>query len=308
MKNLKLILIIFIAGAVSLTLEAKKIDLKYNLKKGAEIKFEISTIQEMGQEMMGQFLETNSSLTQTIKFHVKDITPEGNYVIVKTIVKYKIISGSDAGDMELDSETVGENTLMMQSLKWVLEPVTFVMNPKGEILEVYELDAKVDRFKEMTENPTPEFQLIASMAPQFASASGIRNSVSAMLLSFPEGKVKTGKPWESVSSMKQLVNFVNTSMTQINEVNGDIAVLTQDVKIEVGEGENIMKMKGMEMEYELEGEKKAEFTVDMKTGLVETSEGVTQISGVITVDSPQLPAPMDFPMTIQITDKIKRVK
>lgn len=308
MKNLKLILIVFIAGAVSLTLEAKKIDLKYNLEKGSELLFEFSTIQVIGQEVMGQIQETNSDLIQTIKFHVKDINSEGNYVIEKTIVKYKIISGSAMGDMEFNSETAEDDNPMLESLKWVLEPVTFVMNQKGEVLEVYELDAKLDRFKEMTENPGPEFQLIASMAPQFSSAEGIKNSVSTMLLSFPEGKIKIGKPWESSSSTQQMVNFINTSTTQVNELNGDSAVLTQDVRIAVGDDDNTMEMQGMEMEYELEGEKKATFTIDMNTGLVETSEGITQISGVISIDSPQLPAPMSIPMTIKTTEKVKRVK
>ena len=71
--------------------------------------------------------------------------------------------------------------------------------------------------------------------------------------------------------------------------------------------EDPIEMEGMEINYEVSGRKEAAYTIDLTTGLVSTVQGVTDISGVLSIDSPQLPSPMNMPMTLKLTEEIKKL-
>lgn len=309
MKTIKAALVLFFAMTFSLAMQAKKVELRYTLEKGFEISFELTSTQEIAQEVMGQSQSTQTSQVMVMKFKVLDITSDGNFLLTRTIAKVKIVVSSPNGDMEFDTDNIGDDNPLAGSLSWLTEtPLEFVMTPYGEILEVKDADKIAEEFTEKISGGGPESQMIAALASQFTSEDGLKQSISMLLLKYPIKKVKVGKPWETVTEMKQMISFVNTSTTMVNEINGDLASLTQDVKIEQGEGDNLMEMQGMEMEYELSGGKQGAYEVDLKTGLIVKGEAITTITGIISIDSPQLPAPMSIPMTIKTTETILRVE
>ncbi|MEA1877057.1 MAG: DUF6263 family protein [Bacteroidota bacterium] len=309
MKTIKAALVVFFAMTFSLAMQAKKVELRYTLEKGFEICFELTSAQEIAQEVMGQSQSTQTRLVMATKFKVLDITPDGNYLMTRVITKVKIMVSSPMGDMEFDTDNIEDDNPLAGSLSWLKDaPLEFVMSPSGEILEVKDADKVAEEFTEKTSGGGPESQMIMALASQFTSEDGLKQSISMSLLKYPIKKVKVGKPWETVSEIEQLISFVSTTATMVNEINGDLASLTQDVKIEQGEGENMMEMQGMEMEYELSGGKQGAYEVDLKTGLIVKGEGITTISGIVSIDSPQLPAPMSIPMTIKTTETVKRVE
>lgn len=308
MKTIKAALVVFFAITFSLALQAKKVELRYTLEKGFEISFELTSTQEIAQEVMGQSQSTQTSQVMVTKFKVMEITPDGNYLMTRVIIKVKIVVSSPYGDMEFDTDNMGDDNPLAGSYSWLTEtPLEFVMSPSGEILEVKDADKIAEEFADKTSGGGPESQMIAALAAQFTSEDGLKQSLNMLLLKYPTAKVKVGKPWETVSEMKQMISFVNTSTTMVNEINGDFASLTQNVKIEQEEGDNMMEMQGMEMEYELSGDKQGVYEIDLKTGLIVKGEGITTITGIISIDSPQFPAPMSIPMTIKSTETILRV-
>ncbi len=308
MKNLKVVLIVFIAGALSMSLQAKKVSLKYTLEKGSEMSYLVTQNQEIGQEMMGQMQEMTSDISNWVTLTVKDITPEGNYLMVKSLTRFKVVSGSPMGDMEFDSDNTNGEASVAKTVNLLIDnPVEFTMNAYGEVLNIVNADVFLKSFEGMIEGASPEMQMLAGIAASYSTEEGISQSIESLLFSYPTEKVKTGKAWETKSSRMQMVNFVSTVNTMVNELKGTTAVLTQEAKIEIGDGDNVMEMQGMQMEYQLTGDKKGSFEVDTKTGLIIKGEGVTSISGVVSIDSPQLPAPMSIPMTITTTEKTERL-
>ncbi|MCK5821358.1 MAG: hypothetical protein KAH17_05715 [Bacteroidales bacterium] len=310
MKTIKTVLIVIFALTVSTTIQAKKVRLHYALEKGFEISFELSSTQEIAQELMGQSQMAGNKQVMAITYKVLDITSEGNYQMMRVITKVKILLTSPMGDMEFDSENYDENNPLSSSLAWLTEtPLEFVMSPAGEILEVKNAEKIADEFAQKFSGAGPESQIVMALASQFASEDGLKQSVRMVLLQFPDKKVKVGTPWETISEVKQMISFVSTTSTMVNETNDNVASLTQNAKVEMGgEGDNTVKMQGMEMEYELSGSKQGAYEIDLATGLIIKGGSSTTISGIISIDSPQIPAPMTIPTTIKTTETVSRLK
>ncbi len=309
MKTIKTSLLVLFALTLTLTTQAKKVELKYTLEKGAEISFKMVTDQDISQEVMGQSQATTTSQTQVMVFTVLDVTAEGNYLMKRKIAGLKVLVSSPMGDMEYNSDEPSADGPFKETLGWLTEtPLEFVMSSSGEILEIMDAEKLAEEFTAKFSGGGVESQMVMGLAGQFSSEEGIIQSLGSMLLKYPEGKIKIGTPWEVESKMQQVINFKNTTSIQVKEASEDEAILALDGKIELGEGDNTMEMQGMEMEYDLAGGSQGSFEVDLKTGLVIKAERITTISGVISVDSPQLPAPMSIPMTIKTTDTISREK
>jgi len=309
MKTIKTALVVLLAMTFSITAQAKKVELRYSLEKGAEVSLILTNAQEIVQEVMGQSQATQTGQVMEMKFKVLGITQDGNFQMARVITKVKITVSSPMGDVEFDTDNIEDHNPLAGSLGWLKEtPVEFVMSPFGEILEIKDADNIAEEFAEKFSGGGAESQMVMALASQFTSEDGLKQSLSMMLLKYPTTKVKVGKPWETTSEMKQMISFKNTTSNVVNEVNADVASLSQEVKIEQGEGDNTMEMQGMEMEYELSGGKQGVFEIDLKTGLIIKGESITTISGIISIDSPQLPAPMSIPMTIKTTETISRVE
>ena len=126
-------------------------------------------------------------------------------------------------------------------------------------------------------------------------------------MKYPGGKVKVGNTWDDISETRQMVSFTNKIQNTLVEAGKETATIKQDVNVEMMELEDPIEMEGMEINYELSGRKEAAYTIDLTTGLVSTVQGVTDISGVLSIDSPQLPSPMNMPMTLKLTEEIKKL-
>ncbi|MBT4401865.1 MAG: hypothetical protein HOD37_20470, partial [Bacteroidetes bacterium] len=170
------------------------------------------------------------------------------------------------------------------------------------------VESFVEKSQDLVAEAGSGSQVYASLGSQFGTEEAIKQNLGSQFFAFPKSKVKVGKAWESVKETKQMISMKNTIQQTITEVTADAITLTQQVKIDMGEGDETMEVQGMEMQYELSGGKDAVYELDRATGLTITGEGHTTISGIISIESPQLPTPMSIPMTIKSTDKIVRLK
>jgi len=309
MKTIKIALVLLLSITFSMTVQAKKVNLRYTLEKGFEVSFKLTSVQEIVQELMGQSQSTQNKQILFVTFKVLDVDQDGNYTMSRLIPRVKILASYPSGDMEFDTDNVEDSNPMADSFVWLTEtPTEFVMSPEGNILKVIDSEKIADEFVKKFSGEGVESQMIMAMASQFTTEDGLKQSLGSFLLKYPDKKVKVGQPWESVSEMKLLISFKNTASTKIKEMNKVTATLSQSVMIEQSEVDNVIEMQGMEMEYELSGEKQGSYEVNLETGLIIHGEESATISGLISVDSPQLPAPMTIPMTIKSSETISRIK
>ena len=310
MTPVRKLLLIGFGILISFGAEAKKVDLKYQLKAGMTISYESVITQEIAQEVMGQAQNTDSETKQTITFKVIEVGEDGNYRISREIAKLAIKMSSAMGDIEFSSDDVPEEEGPWNLIKWMQEePIIFTMTPKGNIISIEKKDEIVDRFSEMIENAGIEAQIFLNLMAQYSSEEGLKQILASFFMTFPKEKIKVGKSWEEVSEVSQMINFINSVSTTLAEADAEKVVLSQQVKIEMGEmPEAPMEMEGMEMNYEMDGGREASITLASDTGVVIKAEGITSIAGVISVDSPQLPSPMTIPMSIKSTESTILIK
>ncbi len=309
MRTIKATFLLLLAMTLSMAVQAKKVKLCYSLEKGSEVSFELRSTQEIAQEVMGQSRSNGTSQVMVVKFKVLDLTPKGNYLISRSITKAKIIVNSPMGDLEFNTDKIEDNNPLAKPLNWLIDTaLEFVMSSSGEILEIKNVEKIINEFENVFSVEGPESQMTMALAPLYNSENGIKQSLRSYLIKYPAKKVKIGDPWESVSETHFMVGFKNTANTMVSKAESGLATLTQGVGIEQLEGGDKMEMQGMEMEYELSGDKQGVFEVDLKTGLTVKGDANITIKGNLSIDSPQLPAPMSIPMTIKRTEAILRVE
>jgi len=150
--------------------------------------------------------------------------------------------------------------------------------------------------------------MISAMTAQTASEEGIKKQISGLFFKYPEGKIKVGKTWSEESSDNvQMISFKNKIDNLLVSADKKNATIKQSVNIEQMEMEG-MEMEGMTMNYELSGRKEGGLNVDISNGMITSIDAVTDISGVISIESPQLPTPMSIPMSIKTTESLKMMK
>ncbi|MBT3748805.1 MAG: hypothetical protein HN936_02095 [Bacteroidetes bacterium] len=309
MKTKRIVYVLLLAIVTSLSVEAKKVQLKYVLEEGMEFTFELVTSQDIAQEVMGQAQNSGTEISQVLAYKVLMVNADGNYRISMKINRLKMKTVSPMGDIEFNSDDMSEDDDAFKMIGWLWdEEIIFTMTPHGEVLEVEDVESLAKKSEDLVAEAGSGSQIYASLASQFGTEEAIKQNLSNQFFIFPESKVKVGKAWESVKETKQMISMKNTIQQTITEVTVDAITLTQQVKIDMGEGGEAMEVQGMEMQYELSGGKDAVYEIDPLTGLTITGEGHTTISGIISIESPQLPTPMSIPMTIKSTDKIVRLK
>lgn len=307
MKVYRVILLSILAAVAFNTANAKKVKLRYNLIAGQEFVIEHSNKQEIGQEVMGQNQVMENTILTEYSFRVLEVKGDGSYILEQKISAAEMQMENDFININYNSredETVPEGLEYLANTIDV--PISFLMSNTGEILEVVDAQDYLKTIEEALAGVEGMMQQLGSgMASQTASIQGIKLQISTLFLKYPAEKIKVGHTWEDVTESRQMVAFTNKLQNTLVEANKETATIKQDVNIEMMELEEALEMEGMEINYELNGRKEAAYTVDLATGLISKVQGVTDISGVVSIDSPQLPSPMNMPMTLKTTEELK---
>ncbi len=308
-KKLRIILILIIVVMTSMTVQAKKVELKYNLEKGQEFFVSHTLNQELAQEFMGQSLVMDNLMITKYKFKVLEVKADGNFLIEQKVIAKKIVMENDVLNLNYDTESGEDAPAVIEYYTKILNiPFSFLISPQGEIIEMVGTDKYIETIQESLGTIAgPEQQLIAGLAAQSTSDEGLKGQVGAIFFKYPQGKTKLRSSWSDESESTLMVKFKNSIENTLVEVGKEKASIKQTVKIDQLEMEG-EEVQGMTMNYELSGKKQGGYEVDVKTGLLLKADAVTEISGVISVESPQLASPMSMPMTIKMTETLVQIK
>ena len=293
----------------SVSVQAKKVLLKYDLEPGTEFSFIVSHEQEIVQDLMGQFVVTESFTETRFLIKVLEKLEDGSYVLVQQEEALKLEIKNDFKNISYNSdEDVDPPAGLASVVRKLHVPVKFIMKSNGEVCEVIDAEDYLLIMKDAMESMEgPMQQVVAGIIGQSTSIDGIQSQLQVFFLKFPQEKIKLGFIWNQETESAQIVKFKNLIENILVEASKEKATINQTVKIEQLEMLEGMEMEGMTMTYELSGRKIAEYEVDVKTGLITKVDGVTDISGVISIESPQLESPMSIPMTLKMTETVVQI-
>lgn len=306
MKTTRILFVITLVLSIGIQAEAKKIKLKYLLNTGDQFKYEMSILQDIAQEVMGQSQTTTIASSMTYGFNVVGVTPDGDYKISAGLVGYSLDSNTPMGEMKYNSATDSVVPDFAKSMAVTLnELYSFTLSPLGKISDVQAPEGIVEKVNKTIEAlGGSQMQMGSAAAGAAASAEGFQKTMEGLIMTFPAEGVETRKPWEEESKTTQMVAFnvrAKYELTNSSKESNEIKVTAQ---ISQDPDAPPMEVQGMNINYELLGAKDGTMLLDAVTGLIKSVDAVTSISGTISIDSPQLPSPMSIPMTIRSTEKI----
>jgi hypothetical protein len=308
MKSNRILLVVALLAACSFQAEAKKVKLQYQLKAGDQFAYAYAISQEVAQEVMGQSIVSTVETSYVYDFKVKEALSDGAFRLTGTLLEYALSSASMQGDMKYNSVT---DTIMPDFAKLtgltLNETYQFTLSKLGVISDVLVpagVEEKISKVMEGMQDATG--QAMAAAGNNAGSADGFMKSLKAFFTEFPVDPVKPKSKWSDQEKVEQLVTFETATeytMVSLSETTNEIKVVSQITQADPSAG---MEVQGMNMTYQLSGAMEGKFMLDAVTGMVQETNGVTLISGVISIESAELPAPMTIPMSIKSTEKVIR--
>lgn len=290
---------------------AQKVLLRLDLTEGDTYSYVNAVDQTITQDIMGM----NQVIKQEITFHYDAMVEEktgDDYKIKYTYTRaiFNMDGGPMMGVTEYDSDNEdAEVAPMARGYAGLIgQSFTATMNSQGEIGEVEGVSAMLDNMMEQFgDMPAAEKANIrTSMEAQFGD-EGIKSTIQAASPSFPEKKMKVGKPWESIDvlqsgfKMNKLSNFVITSASD-SEVAIDIdATLNSDP-------ESTMETNGMNLNYDVTGDATGNQVLDRASGMVKTMTLNQNMTGEVTATGGMMGEGMTWPITIDSKTTITLVE
>jgi hypothetical protein len=302
-----LLLVVLMLGAVAYQAEAKKVNLKYQLKAGDEFSMVLSVGQEVTQDMMGQTQTQTVSTSITYHFKVLEALADGNFRLEGAMSEYSMDNNGMMGAMKYNSATDKEVPDFAKATSMQLnEKFLFTLSPIGTISDVKAPEGLAQKIKEVMGNDGEMAAQLSNAVAEQGSADGFAKSISGFFLPFPEAAVAAKKPWTQETQMEQIVSLKTVNEYSLAKASKESNEIGLKSSITMDNAASSMEMQGMTMNFDLSGGKTGTFSLEPGTGLIKSSEAVTSISGVISIESSQLPAPMSIPMTVKSTEKITR--
>jgi hypothetical protein len=309
MKLTRSFLVMAVLMAFAFQAEAKKVNLTYKLTAGEKFSFGWSVTQEIAQEMMGQSQTTNVSTSFVYAFKVLEVQANGSYRLEGRLTEYAMNTTTPMGEMKYNSATDKEVPDFAKALGLTLNEVyLFTLAPDGKITDVKAPDGLADKIvKAMGDSGDMTQQAMVEAQKNGAgTADSFLKSIGALFMNFPAEKVGPKSKWSNEAKVEQMVLFNTKTDYTLNKLAKDGNQVGMTAVITMADAGKGMEIQGMTINYELSGAKQGNFVLDPVSGLFTGGEDQTTISGVISVESPQLPAPMSIPMTIKSIEKLTR--
>lgn len=306
MKTTRILFVMALVFSVALQAEAKKVKLQYRFKAGDQFKYEMTANQDITQEVMGQSQSTTIATSMTYGFKVTEAAPNGDFLMNVALVAYAMSTTTPMGDMKYNSVTDTVVPDFAKSMAVTLnEYYSFTLSPLGKISDVKVPEGLAEKVQKILESlGDAQMQVGSAAAGAAVSAEGFQKTMEGMLLTFPDGGAEMKKPWEEKSKTNQMIAFNVMAKYELVNASKEVNEIKVTAQISQDPDSPPMEMQGMNITYELLGAKEGTLLLDAETGLVNTTDTTTSISGTISIDSPQLPSPMSIPMTIRSKEKI----
>ncbi len=263
---------------------AQKTDLRYNLQVGKEYIQTQNANTLASQDVMGTSTDITTDIKYVLAYKVKSF--EGG--IYDLDVSYKTIimeSYTPYGSAKYDSEGQGSDTMskMFRSMKNASFGVK--MDVKGDIKEVYGLDAMAER---MASEPSFSAQEKALIKEQFESSFGeetFRGNLGAPL-AFPKNPVAVGDKWDvnTTASSNGMYMKVNTTY-EYTGISDGMWVIKGTSTIFTPSGTQI-SVEGMDMDIDMKGTMTSEMKYDPATGWVSSGSSKQDVSGTMSMEVP----------------------
>ncbi|MEO5501920.1 MAG: DUF6263 family protein [Ginsengibacter sp.] len=240
-----------------------------NLTKGQKYQVDSKVVTASSTEVQGQTMETNVDAASIYNIEVKDVTND-SYVLNNTLKSLKSSTSQMGQEMNFDSDKKDDmagpiGTALAGTIN---VPMSVVFSKNGTVIP--DKAAKKSEDKSMIARSVATFE-----------ATGYGSQLA--FIAIPASS-KVGDTWTSTNDTKDTKTTTNYT---IKEINGDVVTLSIS-----GTTSNDVTMEnnGMELEIKTSGKFTGEEKVNSKTGVIQSSNTVTDASGTVGAMGQEFPS------------------
>lgn len=274
---------------------AQKVDMKYDLQVGNEYTMTQNINMLISQDVMGMSTDMTNDMKYVMSYKVKSF--DGSVYDIE--VAYKSLateSYSPYGSSKVDSESEGDDVMsrMFRNLKD--SSFGLKMDIKGEVTEVYGLDAMIEK---LSSDPSFSAQEKALVREQFKASFGeesFRQSMS-MSTALPKNPVAVGDKWDTTTRvMNNGIEMIINTKYEYAGISDGMWVIKGTSTIATPAGAK-MSTQGMDMDLNFKGTMTSEMKYNTKTGWISTGNTTQDVNGTMSMDVP-MQGPMDIGMKL----------
>lgn len=284
-----------------------KVKLRMNLNAGDEFTLETLTTQTITQEVMGQKQVTE----QAIGMRMDNKVQGKNGDIMTVDITYSRTSQSMKNMMmsfEYDSNDDKPVPQAAQSMAALVgKGFSVDYNQYADITAVRGSDKLAQAVLDSMELPPgPQGDEAKKMITANLNDDGLRQMLTNTVIIFPEDAVGVGDSWTRNTSltMSMGVGLQMANTYKVTAIEGGVVSLDVATVVTPLEGQEPLKMMGMEMTFALSGNQSGTVKIDAQSGLIIEGDLQQDFSGTMAMSGPQS---MEIPMSIKgavITKKI----
>jgi hypothetical protein len=254
------------------TAGSEEYELVFNLPKGKVYNMQMNMSTEIEVSLMGQTMNSTNTSDMTMDYEIKDVLPNGNFVIRTTVKKIKISESGMGSNASYDSETdkaTGENAQ------------EFAAQQKAKLNSWTEIE--MDKYGKTIKTTYSD--------STNTKGGGVMDGFNFSM--FPNKKVKVGETWTSNTDQKMKdVELIIKSTYSLLSVKDGVAETNLDGTIAIQPGE---------IKTTLNGTQKGTIQIELATGITREANIVQDMD--MEISDNEMKMPMKMKNTIKITMK-----
>lgn len=300
----KQVFTLLFALMVPVALLASDINLRLNVDKGTDAKYNSTTEQVITQTINGmqQVINQNQIFEYTISILGKGT--EGNLEAKVTFNRIAVDMKMQGMEMSFDSEdessTSPANPQFLVFKAMVDKSVTATISPLGKIIEVKGVEEMRNQMISETGGGAQAEQTIGAAITE----ESIKQMFAGAFITYPEKTINANSTWTENQTIENqfVLNTINSY--SVLSLNNNEAQLSLSATMSTVPG-NKSNMQGMEVTYNLFGTTSGTISLNPKTGMITESSMEQNITGNIAGD--MMGQKLDIPMAIVSKTTVKQL-
>ena len=291
--------------APPVSVSAQQVTLRWKYVAGSELVYRLVNHQEVTMPMMGG--NTVSEQTQTMRWSVREVAPNGDATITVTTEHVQVEMSGPTGNVSYDSRTDEAPTVPAAQMFAAMAGLsyTMVIGSQGTVKSVQGMDQLIDEI--MGALPPEAMALGQGMLGEMFSEESITNMMQQSIQVFPQEPVGPGDSWQRSFSMSNpMIGGVTMNLTfTVDGIEaqdgGTVAVISSTGDMVVGEGAG-GQFSGMIEMGDTEITSTMNFDVDR--GLTLSSTTTSKMEMTFSAAGPQMTVGTVMTSTLELIDYV----
>ncbi len=276
-----LTLILFITVSVF----AQQTEIKLKLSKGDIFEFNTEMNSNIHQQMMGRNMEINQKYTTVFAFEVKDVLPNGDYLINQTYKRIVIEANTNGQTLSYDTDNDDPSSPLAAIGNLKDAVISYNLSPEGKVSKVKGLN---EIGSQMGNNPQ-----IQNMLKGIANDKLLESTFSYI----PEEKIKRGTKYSKAIVMEEFLDAEIITKYTVESIDASSIHLNVSSEFDINPDKPI-EQNGMKMNMKGLGTQTGSLKVSSSTGMPEETDTKQKIEMTITMKNPQTNEDITIPMKV----------